>query len=454
MIRLALPRTLRARIVLVATGATAILIAALVVGVAEVLEGQVEGQIRSLLAVRAEAVGTTVTVADDGAVTVDGGANDAASDADTWVFEGGTLVEGPPGGSPWDEAAAQLAGTGVQFDKADGHEGDEGAWLYASPVPSVGDQAATVVIAEPAAPYVHTERLTLAGAAAFGAVTLAGVAIVVRAAVGRALRPVQHMVDQADSWSTTSPVERFGSADRPAELEVLATTLDRLLDRVSAALRHERVLTAQISHELRTPLAAVVAEVSLLRSEESLTAQVADGLAEIAEGAGRLSGIVDTLLRAAGSHAGATGQCDVRAVALQAVRNSGVAQAPGVEVDVPEGLWCGVDAGAVERMVSPLVDNARRFARERVTVQARPLPGGWIRLAVIDDGPGFHADAAAHAFEPGWTDGGRGHAGLGLALARRLADGAGARIGVEVAAPAGDEDVDGGAEVFIELPGA
>src|SRR5437868_11169455 len=72
------------------------------------------------------------------------------------------------------------------------------------------------------------------------------------------------MTRQAADWSEHDLDHRFALGAPHDELTELAATLDGLLDRLAASLRHERRFSAELSHELRTPLARVLAE----RSEE------------------------------------------------------------------------------------------------------------------------------------------------------------------------------------------
>jgi len=60
-----------------------------------------------------------------------------------------------------------------------------------------------------------------------------------RLAVGRALRPVGTMTDQATQWGAVAPGNGFGAVERPAELARLGASLDALLDHIRAVLRHE-----------------------------------------------------------------------------------------------------------------------------------------------------------------------------------------------------------------------
>jgi signal transduction histidine kinase len=81
------------------------------------------------------------------------------------------------------------------------------------------------------------------------------------------------MSAQASRWSERGAAERFGPASRPAELASLAASLDELLDRLAAVLRHEQQQSAELSHELRTPLARITAETDWLTARPRTPAQ-------------------------------------------------------------------------------------------------------------------------------------------------------------------------------------
>ena len=76
------------------------------------------------------------------------------------------------------------------------------------------------------------------------------------------------MTEHAASWSEHDLDRRFDLGEPYDELTQLAATLDRLLERISASLRHEQRFTAEISHELRTPLARISGEAELMLRRE------------------------------------------------------------------------------------------------------------------------------------------------------------------------------------------
>ncbi|WP_239381235.1 MULTISPECIES: sensor histidine kinase KdpD [unclassified Frankia] len=438
------PSTLRGRIAVVAVVTTAGWLTALTVAFNAALSAQLRQQADTVLRTRAEAVASTVEVFTGGAVSIRDVRDDSAIDTGTWIFAGGRAVEEPPGGATLLGQASALTGMGERTVTTGGASPVR---LFALPVTLQGRQAATVVVSLSLAPYRQTEKIAVVGSLLLALLLLVGVYLVIRVSTDRALRPVEEMTEQAGRWSADASDHRFGAAPRPAELARLAATLDSLLDRVSAVLRHEQAFSDHLSHELRTPLAAMVAELSLLQSRPREVAEFDRALPPIADAANRMTVILDTLMAAARTGVGGLpDRCDVGEV-LQGLARRWSAP-PELVMSVPASTLAGVDAGLLERMLSPVLDNARRYAHTQVHVVARVV-AGQLRIDIRDDGPGLGPDTAAHLFEPGWrADPHDGHdgAGLGLALVHRLAAAAGGSVRAFDGGP--------GAAVELSLPGA
>jgi signal transduction histidine kinase len=95
----------------------------------------------------------------------------------------------------------------------------------------------------------------------------------------------------------------------------------------------------------------------------------------------------------------------------------------------------GVDTDVAERVLAPLIENGCRYGRQKVAVTIE-RDNGAVRFTVADDGPGVLADEREAIFEPGRRGAANGAgredgAGLGLALARRLARAAGGDVEAE-----------------------
>ena len=221
-------------------------------------------------------------------------------------------MAGPADSRNLDSQAVRLTGRGQVFDQTNGPDGLR--W-YAEPISDGQQQVGTVVTALSLAPYQSTEQYTLAGTAVLAVLLLSGAYLVLHAGVARALRPVEEMSNQAARWSTEDVDLRFGDDRRPAELANLALTLDALLDRLSAVLRNERALSAEISHELRTPLARALAEIQLLLRSSGQSADTAEALGDIEFSLREMADILETLMTAARQQSSSPpGRCDAAAV--------------------------------------------------------------------------------------------------------------------------------------------
>ncbi|MEU5535226.1 HAMP domain-containing sensor histidine kinase [Streptomyces sp. NPDC020362] len=424
------PRTLRGRLSLVALTTAALLMLILTVVFNTVARHRLQREADDELRTRAAAVATTVDTR-GGRVRILETVNDRLLDTNVWIYDGTRLLEQPPTATRTD-ALTRAADTLAAGRRGCATlAGPAPVRLCAEPVPGPGT-AATVVTALDLSPYRNSAETMLLGSFALDAVMLACTYGLTRLAVGRALRPVRTMTDQATQWSAVASDERFGGRGRPAELAALGSSLDALLDRIRAVLRHERQLTGELSHELRTPLSRIVAELDWWCSRPRSEAETRATHEVIAEAARSMRTICDTLLdEARDGVPTAPGTTEVLPV-LHRVAAS--LDAPGpVRVTVTDGgtlLRAGVTSALLERIVSPLLANALRHARTQVALTARRTADGMC-VEVTDDGPGVPESFTHLLFQPGKrADPGDGHggAGLGLPLARRLARSAGGEV--------------------------
>jgi signal transduction histidine kinase len=160
-----------------------------------------------------------------------------------------------------------------------------------------------------------------------------------------------------------------------------------------------------------------------------------------------MEAVIDTLMAAARNDAGGTpGSADAAGAARLAVDSvQPVADTAGVRLALTEPaapLSVGADEDLVAQALGPLLDNAVRHAHRAVTV-AISQERTDVVFCVQDDGDGIEEASAESLFMPGSS--GAGGAGLGLALARRLAR----SCGGEVSAVSSRE----GGRFLLRLPG-
>ncbi|MDX6719497.1 MAG: hypothetical protein QOJ63_1751 [Solirubrobacteraceae bacterium] len=438
------PHTLRTRVTALAVIAAAIVVTLLVGAFNVVLTATLHRDADRTLRSKAAAAATTTQVK-AGRIVVRDSPNDAAIDREVWVYEGRTAIVRPPG-----DAALQRA-AGALSRRADGFADtpNRKARLHAVALTDDGRRVGSIVVAESLEAYDRTTDVALAGSVALGGLLLVLVAVLTWIATGRALAPMREMTRAAADWSAHDHGRRFGPGPRPDELGELAATFDALLDRLAASLRHEQRLSAELSHELRTPLARIAAEAELLRRRARSAEEVEEGLRAIASNTDEMGAILETLMKAARADAGlelgraALGPLLHRVAARW--RPALAARGIELEVAIAGGVDVGVDAELAERILTPLLHNAERHATARVWLSAERADTSVV-IHLDDDGPGIPAELRDAVFEPGHVGTDGDGAGLGLALARRLARATGGDVAF-ARSPRGD-----GARLRVTLP--
>lgn len=430
------PRTLRGRLSLVALTTAALLMTILTVVFNAVMDQHLQHQADDELRNRAAAVATTVDTTGP-RVRVLETVNDRLLDANVWIYAGTRLLERPPSataGAPPAQAADRLAAQPGDACATVQTHGHRPVRLCSQRVPGLR-ASATVVTALDLTPYRSSAGTLLVGSLVLDAVMLGCTYVLTRLSVGRALRPMRTMTDQATQWSAVGSDERFGAEDHPVELARLGASLDALLDRIRTVLRHEQQLTGELSHELRTPLARIVMELDWWRARPRTDSETRATQEVIVEAAQSMGVICDTLLNDARENAlhpaTVPGTTDVLTVLNRLLQRLDIPEQvkTAVETQAPV-LEAGVAPAPLERILSPLLTNAARYAHSRVTVSARRIPGA-VRIDVVDDGPGVPEEFRDELFQPGRrADPGDGHdgAGLGLPLARRVARAVGGEV--------------------------
>jgi signal transduction histidine kinase len=405
-----------------------------------VLTDRLTSQSKTVLHTRATSAAATVIFGKSGITGFNDGADDAALDSGIWIYSLTGIIERPHGGTALDPVVNSMRSGPNRYVTTQNHR------LYSLALIVNGTRFGTVVASVSLDPYRHAASTALFGSVLVAVMVVIGAYPVMRLAAGRALRPVDAMAKQAADWSANAVTERFGDQHRYREIQTLAGTLDGVLDRLAASVRHERQLSAELSHELRTPLARVIAEIDLLLARPHTAEELDTAHRSIRESAMATERILETLLAAAREDMRqAPGRCELRPVVERVLADLGPAEPGEIDVTVNvDRLFVGVDAAFLERVLSPILDNAHRYAEHSVLISAR-RSGEAVELDIADDGPGVPVDVREAIFEPGFRDrreDGHDGAGLGLALARRLARAVDGDVSV----------VDGGSTFRVQLP--
>lgn len=407
-------RTLQSRIVWTTTIVTALAMAAMIGTVLLILQALSMNNVEQRLTDQASAISTTIVVADDGSITASETPIDSIDDT-TWIYDtDGGLVEGPKAGRKVTQVVESLS----RATKRTRLENDERVFL-AVPVRDNGTTHAVVVVGASLEPYESTRNAVFLGLVVLGSIVTAGSAAVAAWTVRRTLAPVESMATRAADWSEHDLDARFDDTGTDDEFARLGRTLNVLLDRVAGALRNEQQLTAELAHELRTPLTAIRGEAELTRMAE-VPPEVDERVGRVIDLVDKMSATIASLLAIARGE----DRTDARttAAALVASATEHTPARDDVEIvlvdvgdpDVPAPLELAT------RALSPLVENAVRHARSIVTISVT-VAERTIDVLVSDDGAGITSRDLDSLFQSGTRGPDSTGAGLGLALARRVA---------------------------------
>jgi len=279
--------------------------------------------------------------------------------------------------------------------------------------------------------------------------------LVVGAAAGgyflatRSLAPVFAMADRAAEITATNLRERL-PVSGGEELARLARVVNELLARLEDSFARQRQFMADASHELRTPTAVLRTEADVIlaqhhRSEDEYRAS----LTVIRDAASRLARIVDDLFALARVDSENIASRRERVYveelvddAMRMVRPLGATR--GVHVKLNEAVEAPVhaDADLLGRLLINLLDNAIKHSPDGGVVEVRmQRRNGLVDVGVVDQGRGIPAEDRERIFQrfvrlpdgDGATH--QGGVGLGLAIARRIADAHGGSLVVVDSAP-------------------
>ncbi|MER5500038.1 MULTISPECIES: ATP-binding protein [unclassified Streptomyces] len=263
-----------------------------------------------------------------------------------------------------------------------------------------------------------------------GAVALLAIISAVLLAVRQANKLTLPLTDLAET------AERLGSGDpRPRhkrygvpELDRVADVLDASAERIARMLTAERRLAADASHQLRTPLTALsmrIEEISVTDDPDTVKEEANIALTQVE----RLTDVVERLLtNARDPRTGSAVVFDLDEVVKQqieewrpAYRSAGRA----IVCSGKQGLQAVGTPGAVAQVLAALIENSLMHGGGTVALRTR-VTGNQAVIEVTDEGPGVPAGLGARIFER--TISGRNSTGIGLAVARDLAEADGGRL--------------------------
>ncbi len=215
-----------------------------------------------------------------------------------------------------------------------------------------------------------------------------------------------------------------------AALAELAASHERLLH-----LNNEKNEFMGIAaHDLKNPLTIIAGNAELLRQTNDPD-RVDKYTNTIVSAATRMRNLINNLLNAnaieQGKFTSNLERCDLRALVEQSVENNqpaAVRKEIVFQVGTSPGLWAKADRTATLQILDNLISNALKYSPPNTTVHVHTLPEADHTLVTVrDEGPGISESDQKRLFQKfmrltARPTGGESSTGLGLAIAKRLAE--------------------------------
>ncbi|MFZ3079396.1 MAG: ATP-binding protein [Bellilinea sp.] len=260
-----------------------------------------------------------------------------------------------------------------------------------------------------------------------------------------ALRPINRITQTASEIGGENDLTRRVDHQGPNdEVGRLAQTFNSMLSRLQEAyaqmnhaLGMQRDFVADVSHELRTPLTTVRGNLDLLRRQPPLPEEErADILNDLVGESDRLIRLVNDLLILARADAGRNllqEPVPLHLLVGEVTRQVRLLDTQREITETVEEVTALGDRDAVKQILLVLLDNALKHTPGSVNVAAKAADGQ-VELSVRDSGPGMPPELLGHIFDRfdrGETDANVPGFGLGLPIAKALAEGQGGAIQIE-----------------------
>jgi signal transduction histidine kinase len=260
-----------------------------------------------------------------------------------------------------------------------------------------------------------------------GAATVLLVAFFGGLLIRRALLSRVHGISQTTSAIVEGDLSRrLPTHNGEDELEILAHTVNRMLDQIEHLLHSVRNVSNAIAHDLRTPLAELrsrLEELSLTRpSPDETFTEIDTAISDVDQ----VIAIFNALLRLAeidsGTRRSGFVEVDVTKVATEVAEfYQPVAELKGIALTFESSgsLVTAGDPLLLAQAIGNLIDNALKYAQHNgvISVEAKRRSDQVIEVAVSDDGPGIPDDEKSKVIERFYrSDASRGTPGVGLGL--------------------------------------
>ncbi len=241
------------------------------------------------------------------------------------------------------------------------------------------------------------------------------------------IRPIRRLAAAAEAFGKGRPVSDLKPSGA-AEVRLAAGAFLEMQERIRRQITQRTEMLAGVSHDLRSPLTRIRLRLAMLTASRP---DDEEELAELETDVSEMERMIDEYLafaRGQGAEEPITADlAEILSEVVEGARRKG----GDVALEAESPLLLALRPNAIKRCITNLVENASLYGRTVEVVAERR--GNVVAIAVEDDGPGIPEAQREAVFKPFYRlDGARNPntagAGLGLAIARDVARGHGGDI--------------------------
>lgn len=271
------------------------------------------------------------------------------------------------------------------------------------------------------------------------------------------LKPLSSFSKQIGRITEKRLHERVDSIGVDAELKELAASFNETMERLEKAFDAQRDFLSNASHELRTPTTVIRASAQLALRKERPVEEYREALETVKSAAERMGGLIDRLLKlsrldadVAGVNKGSLSLRDLLQTAVKAATPLAEDREVRVYLEESEDITVEGDKDQLLELFLCIIDNAVKYNKPDGMVNlSMAVSDGWAITRITDAGIGISPENLDKIFDRFYrADMSRGEipgTGLGLPIAKGIAESHGGRIEVE-------SKVGKGTTFFVYLP--
>ncbi|MFJ2046557.1 ATP-binding protein [Paenibacillus marchantiae] len=260
-----------------------------------------------------------------------------------------------------------------------------------------------------------------------------------RILANRMTRPIQQMTRTMSDIQSSGQFKRLPLDEKSKdELKTMGQTFNRMMDLLESNFERQERFVSDASHELKTPLTIIESYASLLQRRGKERPEVFDEAVEaILSESVRMREMTEQLLLLAKQPEQWNVQLervDITQLALDSTRAFREAYHREVHCEDPGRIWAISDVSKLKQLLFILLDNARKYSEDAIEVRLE-AKGQECRICIVDKGIGMREEELSKVFDRFYRvdqartrSGEASGSGLGLSLAKDIAEAVGARI--------------------------